>query len=189
VWHLLEPVSRKSVETAEKFADGLASVEELAAAWQATWKERREDGLSDDPLANARLWATDAASQASCDLAGRASAVASGAAWATCWASGLPAETGFDQERAVQCRLLRCIFGNPFRQRLTVDAAWLEWNDGLVRKLAGSILASRQFEDVPVLADAVEEAGATDPEILAHLRGPGPHVRGCFAVDLLLGRS
>jgi hypothetical protein len=40
-----------------------------------------------------------------------------------------------------------------------------------------------------VLADMLEEAGCCDPQLLAHLRGPGPHVRGCFAVEAVLGKS
>jgi hypothetical protein len=55
--------------------------------------------------------------------------------------------------------------------------------------LAHLIYDQRRFTDLPVLADALEEAGCTDQTILDHLRGPGPHVRGCWAVDLLLGKG
>jgi hypothetical protein len=48
---------------------------------------------------------------------------------------------------------------------------------------------SRDFTDMPILADALEEAGCTDSNILMHCRGPGPHVRGCWVVDLLLGKE
>jgi hypothetical protein len=57
-----------------------------------------------------------------------------------------------------------------------------------VPKLAASIYEQRAFDRLPVLADALEEAGCTDADILGHLRGPGPHVRGCWAVDLILGK-
>ena len=45
------------------------------------------------------------------------------------------------------------------------------------------------FAALPVLGDALEDAGCADPELLGHLRGPGPHVRGCWALDLLLGKG
>jgi hypothetical protein len=57
-----------------------------------------------------------------------------------------------------------------------------------VRKLARGIYHERAFDRLPVLADALEEAGCTDETLLGHLRGPGPHVLGCWAVDLILGK-
>src|SRR5262249_12456952 len=84
--------------------------------------------------------------------------------------------------------LLREIFGNPFRA-FSVDSPWLKWNRGAVANLAQSIYDDRTFEQMPILADALEEAGCTDADILSHCRGPGPHVRGCWVVDLLLGKS
>ena len=86
-----------------------------------------------------------------------------------------------------QCALLRCLFGNPFRP-VSLDPAWLGWNAGTVVKLAQAIYDDRRFGELPVLADALEDAGCTDAAILAHCRGPGEHVRGCWAVDLVLGR-
>ena len=56
-------------------------------------------------------------------------------------------------------------------------------------KLAQGIYDDRAFDRLPVLADALEEAGCTNAEILAHCREPGPHVRGCWALDLLLGKE
>jgi hypothetical protein len=84
--------------------------------------------------------------------------------------------------------LLREVFGNPFRF-VCPDTDWLEWNDGLVWKMARAIHDGRQFEDLPFLADALEDAGCTDAEILGHCRGPGPHVRGCWLLDLLVGKG
>jgi hypothetical protein len=54
--------------------------------------------------------------------------------------------------------------------------------------MARKMYDSRDFSDMPVLADALEEAGCQDADILVHLRGPEPHVRGCWVVDLLLGK-
>jgi hypothetical protein len=91
-------------------------------------------------------------------------------------------------ERAARCAFLRDLFGNPFRP-VTVDPYWLAWNDGTVRRLARTIYDKRRFEDLPVLADALEDAGCTDTYVLNHCRAPGEHVRGCWVVDLLLGKS
>ena len=84
--------------------------------------------------------------------------------------------------------LFTCVFGNTFRPVL-VDTAWLAWGDGTVVKLAQRIYDERSFDRLPVLADALEDAGCGDADILAHCRGTGPHVRGCWVVDLLLGRK
>jgi hypothetical protein len=70
-----------------------------------------------------------------------------------------------------------------------VDPAWLRWHDGLLVSMAQKMYDSRDFRDRPVLADALEEAGCSDQNILGHCRQPGgEHVRGCWLVDLLLGR-
>jgi hypothetical protein len=84
--------------------------------------------------------------------------------------------------------LVRDIFGNPFRP-VSVDPAWLRWNDGTAVAIARRVYDERRFEDLPILADALEEAGCTSGDILEHCRGPGPHVRGCWVVDLLLGKG
>jgi hypothetical protein len=87
-----------------------------------------------------------------------------------------------------ECGYLRDIFGNPFLQA-AVDPAWLAWQGGTVVRLAEAIYEERHFADLPVLADALEEAGCSDQEILGHCRGPGPHAKGCWLIDLLLGKS
>jgi hypothetical protein len=92
------------------------------------------------------------------------------------------------QEHAAQADLLRDIFGNPFRAPVLLETGFLHWDDGIVEKLARSIYDQGAFDRLPILADALEEAGFSDIEILEHLRGPGPHVRGCFVLDLLLGK-
>lgn len=84
---------------------------------------------------------------------------------------------------------------NPF-VTATVDEWLASWNGGTVRRLAHEIYADRELpigrlhiDRLLILADALEDAGCTDGEILAHCRGPGPHVRGCWVIDLLLGKS
>jgi hypothetical protein len=101
-----------------------------------------------------------------------------------------------EDELAAQASLLRDLFGNPFRPPPSIDPSWLAWSGGTILRLAqaayeGRALPSGELEvgRLAVLADAMEDAGCTDPDLLSHLRGPGPHVRGCFVVDALLGKS
>jgi hypothetical protein len=86
-----------------------------------------------------------------------------------------------------QADLLRDIVGFPGRMP-AVKPAWLTWDGGTVRKLAQTIDEEQSFAQLPVLADALEDAGCGEEMLLGHCRGPGPHVRGCWAVDVLLGR-
>ena len=91
-------------------------------------------------------------------------------------------------ERLAQADLVRDLFGPlPFRP-VSVNRAWLAWDGGTVAKLAAATYEERAFDRLPILADALEEAGCADAELLGHLRGPGPHVRGCWVLDLLLGQ-
>ena len=93
-----------------------------------------------------------------------------------------------EAERVLQCEILREFFGNPFRS-MAVEPSWLTRYDGTVPGLAQAIYDEGAFDRLPVLADALEETGCTNPDILGHCRGPGPHVRGCWVVDLLLGKK
>jgi hypothetical protein len=84
--------------------------------------------------------------------------------------------------------LLRDVFGNPFRPT-SPNSSWFICNDGAIRKTAQAIYDDHAFDRLPLLADALEDAGCTDVDILSHCRAPGEHVRGCWVVDLLLGKS
>jgi hypothetical protein len=91
--------------------------------------------------------------------------------------------------------VVREILGNPFRVP-ALDPAWLPWEDQTIPRLANFIYTERLLPEghldptrLAILADALEDAGCTDPDILEHMRSPGPHVRGCWAVDLLLGKQ
>jgi hypothetical protein len=97
---------------------------------------------------------------------------------------------------AAQAALLRCIFGNPFRAAPTLAPSIRTWNGGSVVRLAEAVYEDRVLpagtfrpDHLAILADALEDGGSDDAELLGHLRGPGPHVRGCHVVDLLLNRS
>jgi hypothetical protein len=91
---------------------------------------------------------------------------------------------GIVTERQIQAALLRCIVGNPVRP-VAVDPVW---RSETAVVLASGIYAERAFDRLPILADALEEAGCDHPDILAHCRGPGPHARSCWVVDGVLGK-
>jgi hypothetical protein len=93
-----------------------------------------------------------------------------------------------DAEIAAQMELLRDVVGDPFRLTPKPPPEVLAWNDGAVVKMAQAIFNDRTFVESPLLGDALEEAGRpSDEALVSHLRGPGPHVRGCWALDLILG--
>lgn len=92
------------------------------------------------------------------------------------------------QEKMVQADMLRCCIGPRLFRTWGVDFHALGRSIA-VHSLAAAIYSERAWDRLPVLADALEEAGVTDADILAHCRGPGPHVRGCWVVDLVLGKA
>ncbi len=201
VWHLLAEEGRTAVEVAERFADDGASPAELRQANAAARQAYRDllrggpaKGLRALPRDRMKAWSLWQARHAALDAACRASgqAIAS-QIWRTAGntrlAEGRAAEKSRDASLAhdlVQCELLRDIFGNPFRP-VRADPNWLRRNDGAVLKVARALYDGRAFERLPVLADALEDAGCAEEALLAHLRGPGPHAPGCWALDLLRG--
>ena len=88
-------------------------------------------------------------------------------------------------ERRAQYLLVNDIFGNPFRP-IVADLLWLT---PTVQSIAASIYQDRAFDRLPILADALEEAGCTNADVLLHCRKPAEHVRGCWVVDLVLGKK
>ncbi|QDV36412.1 hypothetical protein ElP_43360 [Tautonia plasticadhaerens] len=90
-----------------------------------------------------------------------------------------------DRERHEQSRLMRCIFGNPFRSP-ALDPTWLTPD---VVSLAGTIYDERAFDLMPILGDALAAAGCADDDLQGHCRLPGEHARGCWVVDAILGKS
>jgi hypothetical protein len=95
----------------------------------------------------------------------------------------------WNSESRLQAALLRDVVAIPFRRLPAVPREVLAWNDGTVRHLAEAIYEERAFENMPILGDALEDAGCDDADILNHCREPRIHVRGCWVVDLLLGKS
>jgi hypothetical protein len=102
---------------------------------------------------------------------------------------------GREEEESTQSSLFRDVVGNPIWLP-TLTPVILAWNDAVVVRLAQIAYEDRHLPEgtldstrLLILADALEEASCTDADILGHLRGPGPHVRGCWVVDLCLGKS
>src|SRR5260370_26918057 len=95
---------------------------------------------------------------------------------------------GSAEEGRAQGVLLLEIFGNPFRP-VKIDPAWLRWSNGTAAAILQVIDEEQRFAELPYLADALMDAGCDDEILLRHLREPCGHVRGCWAVDALLGRQ
>jgi hypothetical protein len=184
---------RRAAEVAELYADGEASEVERMEAWalaNAACQEAESEGYRFAVMAQAAL-------------AQRA--------------GFLP--QAFPREPATQAALLRCLVGNPWRPAMnTLDltcgcgqrigpvqvtdgagvkcrcgvlylSPFQQWRTPDVLCLARHAYEARDWASLPVLADALEEAGCGDEDVLQHLRGPGPHARGCWALDLILGKG
>jgi hypothetical protein len=199
-WPLLgQEASRAAVEVGEQFADAELRSKELNRACRAAARVKDDldprlgFGRDDSPPARAAFFASAVAMWSCASSAREAAGFAAGLladAVAASAGKPTPGQTG-----APGCAdLVREVFGNPFRAA-AVERAWLAWDGGAVPKLARSAYDERQLPEgtldagrLGVLADALEEAGCDDADLLGHLRGDGPHVRGCWAVDTLLDR-
>jgi hypothetical protein len=176
---------RHAAETAERYADGEASEDDL-----------RSCEIEYLPLHAAP--AAPAAFLASAGIPLDVHEVYDSAAQAAAWfSSGSDSEDevwrkAYGAETAAQCALLRDLIGNPFRP-VSLDPAWLTPNVTALAQAAyeervlprGNLDSAR----LAILADALEDAGCTEDAILNHCRQPAEHVRGCWLVDLLLGKS
>jgi hypothetical protein len=151
---------------AERFADGKANAHELAAARYA----RRNLGF---PYAWAVCWPPDSDAL---EMTLRA-------------IGGLGEDFGRVGVERVWTDLLEEIAGHLLRSPIRIDPAWLAWEDGTVPRLARVLYDERDFDRLPILADAMEDAGCTQAGLLDHLRlgDARVHVRGCWALDAILG--
>jgi hypothetical protein len=175
--------TRDAVDAAEQFADGRRSQADLDGA----------------------RWSARAAQEEAWQAAGRresAPAVAAGLALAACAPTGrfsaahralADLQRLWEPEGAARpdvryrrlSRVVRCLFGNPFRP-VEFDP---RWRTADAVGLATGIYEERAFDRLPLLADALMDAGCGDDQLISHCRSDGPHVRGCFAVDLVLGKE
>jgi hypothetical protein len=182
---MTDPRCRAAVEVAERFADGTAERKELTAAGHAAQVVR-----------DAVQFGEQAGNLPAC--------------WAAFCVTWLPKKAGSEMDflpaeqiayrtpLPVRARvsLLRDVFRNPFGRYPRRPRPWLTWEGGLAVRLAEAAYEERSLpagtldnDRLRVLADALEEAGCTDEQLLRHLRGRGTHVRGCWAVDTVLGRT
>jgi hypothetical protein len=170
---LADSRSRRAVTAAEAYADGLISQADLKWAWNEASRAHR----STTRQRGAREAAALAAHPGLNSVLGAVNNAA--------YAAGHWQTEAWKAERAAQAVLLRDLFGNPFRP-LAVDPAW---RTAEVVRLAQAIYQERAFDRFGILADLLEDAGVTDVALLGHLRGPGPHARGCHVLDAILEKA
>jgi hypothetical protein len=185
IWHLLtDDRCQHAVNKAQDFADARATLAELEGAFRMMATVARVTG----DITSQRSYPTRS-------VPGAAWAATRSSAWEAAWDAAWEARTAardfvpgtdWEKERAWQATLLHDLFGNPFRP-IRIDPAWLARNDGVVLQLAGLIYDEGRFGDLPILADALEEAGCARTDVLEHCRSPGPHYKGCWVVDAVLG--
>jgi hypothetical protein len=189
---LIDARSRRAVDVAERWVDGRSSVSEFNAAVDAADDAVEElTRQQEDAEYHVRVAAAGAASRslaiAAATAAEYGAAQAASAAFHAATVFGQNAAAGPATEHAAQADLMRDLF-RPFGTPRVPDAV-LRWNTAAVPGLAQAIYDERAFDRLPILADALEDAGCDNADLLGHLRGSGPHVRGCWAVDLLLGKG
>jgi hypothetical protein len=180
MWALMLDDCRAAVETSEAYADGLISEERLdliSAAAEEAWEDiiTEPDGMGS--VAADIAHAASYASSPTLSLPVLAEAID----------AVFEARGGhLNEESAEQAALLRDIFGNPFRPVSFSPV----WRTDTAVSLARQMYEAREFGAMPILADALQDAGCDSADILAHCRDPhATHVRGCWVVDLVLGKS
>jgi hypothetical protein len=191
---LAASVLQGAVEAAERYADGMASESELVDVQNQL---RAIEGLGISGvkirLAESAAWLPSGYQAQHGSRAYGAHGASLRARLAEAIHEKVPngsAASGLNKGAAqAQANILRCLVGNPFRPTTAINHAWIAWKDCTVIKIAQAIYAERAFDRMPILADALEDAGCDNADILAHCRGDGPHVRGCWVIDLLLGKS
>jgi hypothetical protein len=190
VWKLIaHPDAREAVQISERFADGLATAKELAAAKTKALRACRELAKSMRTLTEQRKFAL--ASRQFAALAAASCACEADVISAAFRTKMVMAETRGrkanreELEDAYQCELLRDLFGNPFRR-----SKWqAKWGTPAVVELATVIYEQRRFERMPRLGGLLQKAGCESTEVLQHCRSSVEHVRGCWVVDLVLGQD
>jgi hypothetical protein len=188
IWDLLsDRYCRKALSVAERYADSEVPKEKLGFAFGDARRSAQVAHRQDSGSANGTaMWAVSLLCEA--DI-GKAIAAVYLAAQSEVYPTDLSRFAAVLRE---QSSLLRDIFSNPFRPLVFTPA----WRTAAVLALAEAAYEERVLpagtldpDRLGVLADALEDAGCSDEAILSHLRGPGPHVRGCWVIDLLLSKD
>jgi hypothetical protein len=192
VWHRVSDERLERVLFGlENFADGLISAHELKPIHELAWEVEEDDLAPEESRCLAyelgiatRVKQPDSPFMDDGPIhtfSGRSSAAVAG--------FGTGDQEEFQRRKAIertqQAALVRDIFGNPFRPA-ALDSAW---RTSTAVSLASQMYESREFGAMPILADALQDAGCDNDDILHHCRGDGPHVRGCWVVDLVLGKE
>jgi hypothetical protein len=183
IWHRLSEKGRQILEVVERHADQLVPYAELEAAnFRYAECHSREDyavyyGASSSAglrtlLRTILSYAAESAEEASGGESGPQDRI----------------ETASCPESVAQSRLVREIFRNPFRL-VAINPAWMTWHGGLVVSMAQTMYDSRDFSDMAILADALEEAGCSNEEFLDHCRSRDEHVRGCWVLDAIMNKT
>jgi hypothetical protein len=170
---LVSDSARLAIDASEQYADRLISRYDLKQSQNRVWALFAEPGWTPEgrELIRRAAWAADHRPKTALDHV----------------AFPAPGEGGGEvyQVAIQRCALVRDIFGNPFRP-VAFDPAW---RTSTAVGLARQMYDAREFSAMPILADALQDAGCESAEVLGHCRGPGPHVRGCWVVDLVLGKA
>lgn len=168
VWPLLTSrASRRAVDVGEDFADGRVRLLELG---EARLKANAAAG---------REWRKSRVQPPAASLANLVCRQDHGLM------TGLSLADGYLTQLPPRAHVLHDVIGNPFRPVVISSA----WRTDTVVSLARQMYESREFSAMPILADALQDAGCDSDDILNHCRGPGPHVRGCWVCDLVLGKE
>jgi len=199
--YLRDEVGRNAVEVAERHADGFASDEELfradmdaedivlthepedelkCASASAADFELFEDDIVERRDSRQNWCAASAASASAHQVAAFRAITANGDT------HSIEYHAAYQAERADQAKLLRCLFGAEFHKP---SGSVVCWRTAVATSVADAIYADRAFDRLPILADALEDAGCDNRDILDHCRQPGEHARGCWVVDLVLGKA
>jgi len=185
----MDPRSLAAIEFMERAIDHGLDAAEMASVKEAAHEALRDLYRMPDPIGveeSVRRWAMFAAHGL---LEKRADGCAS-AAWRTCELTAYAPPGLHRQEKKAylltMAHLLRDIFGNPFRP-VALDPNWLTTD---VRALARGVYDEKAFDRMPILADALQDAGCDNDDTLSHCRDPKQtHARGCWVIDLLLGKG
>jgi hypothetical protein len=185
--------TRAAVALLERSAEGQAEASEVEAARELMLSiEVGAAAGGPEQIAEWAIWASDERNDTGYHVSTVAALALGFARRQKAQQAHLRAKDACKIEARWQIRLLHDIFGNLFHAAL-LEPSWITPTVSCLARAAYlEIATSTNTLDgarLAVLSDALEEAGCTDEAILSHLRSPGPHVRGCWALDLVLGRE
>jgi hypothetical protein len=178
---LVNESCREVVRVAERFADQLVSIEELVTAVYKVDENAACDGDPSQFVSGNTLGGLRNPLE-TCSYVMAQCVAHEQLKNCTSWEHH---EEIIKKEQLKHIPFLRDIFGNPLRP-VTLDTSWLS---STVLALAQGIYSEKAFDRMPILADALQDAGCDNEEVLNHCRQPGVHVRGCWVVDLLTDRK